>query len=458
MTTTSPRVLSGLSPLADRTATTVTGHRVVLVTFAGRRDRMELLTRYVTEAMRRKLIDEWHVWNFSRNEADDRWLREQFPAIGRSPDNQVYFPAGRVTVAGNARWRCRVRAGHDVHIAFGPHRGDGDAPAYEFVIGGWSNQRTVLRHIDNRDLLIQDHDDRAIQRPPIAVAATPGIMSGNAFRDIELSIDPTGVGLSVDGAEIIRSRTPVPAGMYDVQVKTGYGSDGEWRFPGVTEYLYNTDGPGWGQVYDLYSAHAQYYADSVFLKCDDDIVYLQLDKLADFLRFRIDQQRYFLVTANVVNNNVCAYYQQQSGAIPASLMTLELPPGGFRGSLWESPELATRLHNHFLDNPDAFEQNSTAPIFWSERLSINFVAWLGRDLSYMSAISGDGDDERILSVDIPSYLKRPNCIYPGFVASHLSYFSQEAAMDTAALMSRYRRLAAERGLPLPERSMEMYGR
>jgi hypothetical protein len=53
-------------------------HRVVLVTFAGRRDRMESLIRCVREAMCRGLIDEWHVWNFSRKPADDIWLGNNF--------------------------------------------------------------------------------------------------------------------------------------------------------------------------------------------------------------------------------------------------------------------------------------------------------------------------------------------------------------------------------------------
>ncbi|WP_328712571.1 hypothetical protein [Nocardia salmonicida] len=427
------------------------GRPVVLVTFAGRRDRMELLVRYVAEAMRRNLIDEWHVWNFSRNPADDQWLREQFPVIGRSPDNLEYFPAGQLTAARGDRWRCHVRAGHDVHIALGPRGGDGGDPALEYVIGGWSNQRTVLRDVENRELLVRDDADRRVRWPPIEDVPTPGILSATAFRDIELSIDTTEIVLRVDGAEIIRSSGARSSDVYDIHVKTGYGADGEWRFPGARKFLYYTEGDGWGQVYDLYSACAPRYEDAVFLKCDDDIVYIQLDRLADFIRFRIDQQRYFLVTANVVNNNVCAYYQQKSGAIPSSLMTLELPPGGFRGTLWGSAELANGLHNHFLDHPNAFEQDTTIPISLSERLSINFVSWLGKDLSYMSAISADGDDERILSVDIPSYLKRPNCIYPGFVASHLSYYAQEAALDTAALMSRYRKLADERGLPMSAR-------
>jgi hypothetical protein len=57
--------------------------RTILVTFAGRRDRMELLTRYVTAAMDAGLIDEWHVWDFTRNAQDGAWLRDASPLFRR---------------------------------------------------------------------------------------------------------------------------------------------------------------------------------------------------------------------------------------------------------------------------------------------------------------------------------------------------------------------------------------
>ncbi|MFI6999096.1 hypothetical protein [Nocardia sp. NPDC050175] len=415
---------------------------VILVTFAGRRDRMELLAGYVGEAIRRGLIDEWHVWDFSRNDDDGRWLASRFPIVGRTADDPLYSAAGELVP--DSPWRGRVRAANDVHIGLAPQ--DEDAPAYELVIGGWSNQRTVLRQVRAGELFLHEHESRTDRPPPVADRYTPGILSQNVFRDLEVSVGASGLALSVDGNTVLADVGGI--GAYCVYVKTGYGSDGEWRFPDLaaTEYRYRTavGGQGWAEFYRFYSVRAEYYADAVFLKCDDDVVYLQLDQLAEFIRFRRQEPNFFLVSANVVNNGVCAYYQQQSGAIPHDLMRLELPAQGFGGTLWASGTLASILHHHFLDDQRPFEEVPRAPIPWQDRLSINFISWLGTDLSYMSAVD---DDEHLLSVVIPGYLGRPNCIFPGFLVSHLSFFPQVALLDHHALLARYRILAKENGLP-----------
>ncbi|MFI6172447.1 hypothetical protein ACIBCN_37105 [Nocardia sp. NPDC051052] len=418
---------------------------VILVTFAGRRDRMALLAGYVGEAIRRNLIDEWHVWDFSRNDDDGRWLASRFPTVGRTADDPTYCAAGELVPG--APWRSRVRASNDVHIGLAPHPGNEEASAYELVVGGWSNQRTVLRQVRTDELFLNDHEWRADRPPPVADLYTPGVLSQSVFRDLEVSVGASGLALSVDGNTVLSGVEGSAAGAYSVYVKTGYGSDGEWRFPelAATEYRYRTaGGQGWAEFYRFYSVRAEYYADAVFLKCDDDVVYLQLEQLAEFIRFRRREPNYFLVSANVVNNGVCAYYQQQSGAIPRDLMELTLPPDGFGGTLWESGTLASRLHHHFLNDPRLFEEMPQAPIPWRGRLSINFVSWLGADISYLSAVD---DDELLLSVVIPGYLGRPNCIFPGFLASHLSFYPQVAQLDHHALLARYRILAKENGLP-----------
>lgn len=181
---------------------------------------------------------------------------------------------------------------------------------------------------------------------------------------------------------------------------------------------------------------------SVFLKLDDDIVFLAPDRLAAFVHFRVAHPEYFLVSANVVNNGVCAYFQQLRGAIPRALMDLPYPPWGFCGRLWERADLAERLHDFFLDDPGRFDLEGVdiAP----DRLSINCVAWLGSDLDALAGV-GD-DDEQDLSVTIPRRLQRRNAIFQPMVAAHLSFFPQEAGMDVARLLDRYRALARRVGV------------
>ena len=72
-------------------------------------------------------------------------------------------------------------------------------------------------------------------------------------------------------------------------------------------------------------------------------------------------------------------------------------------------------------------------------MSINFIALLGRDLVLIPDIMRD--DEHDLCYGVRKRAKRSNCIYPGFVASHLSFWRQDAAMDVARIIGDYEELA-----------------
>src|SRR3954468_23776474 len=54
---------------------------VILVTFAGRQKRMEILTRYIHSAMDAGIIDEWHVWDFTRSQDDHEWVTREFGPV-----------------------------------------------------------------------------------------------------------------------------------------------------------------------------------------------------------------------------------------------------------------------------------------------------------------------------------------------------------------------------------------
>lgn len=427
----------------------IDGRKVVLATFAGRRDRMELLTFYVREAIRQGLIDEWHVWDFTRKESDAEWLRTRFPVLRRTPSDDVFRDVAAIEVATGRQgeWNCAVRARHDAHIVLLP-RGE-DVPAQEFVVGGWSNERSAHRPVPAAQFRgpVRQRDDSTNDR--VEIVPSPGVLSDRLFRDIKIRFRPGRLELVVDSAPLIARDVDMPPGTYDVRVNTNFGADGEWRFPGpgTGEYLFvsaKKERPVWLDFYRFYAARAVEYADHVILKCDDDMVYLQLDRLEDFIRFRLAHREWFLVSANVINNNICAYNQQAGGAIPHTLMELELPDGGFGGTLWANGTLAEKLHDHFLDDRAAFERLPAQPISWTQRLSINFISWMGRDSAYMSAYMND--DEHSVSIEIPRWLRRPNCIYPGFLASHLTFHTQDNSFDHARILQRYRQLADEHGI------------
>ena len=425
--------------------------KTILVTFAGRRDRMQLLTRYVGAAIERGLIDEWHVWDFARNADDSRWLRERFPVTQATPNNSVEYyrsPRRLEIEEKHAKLRLQVRATNDVHL--GLRRVSGQGPDYEIVLGGWNNRVSAIRRFDSADAL-GDVASRDRHPAPVVVQSTPGLLPEFGFSDIEVEVGEQGLEARVSGEAVLRDPEPISRGAFEVLYRTGYGSNGDWRlaefaqcperrFVVGPEAHFPRDAMFYNRAYQYYNANAAEYAEAVILKCDDDIVYLDLDRLEEFVSFRRSHHEFLLVSANVVNNGVCAFFQQRSGVIPLEEDTFELPPNGLCGTLWSDGAKAERLHRLFLNRPSRFTATDADPIAWNQRISINFIALLGKDLGFIPDIMVD--DEHDLCYGVRKRARKLNCVYPRFVASHLSFWKQDASMGVQDILGGYDALAS----------------
>lgn len=180
---------------------------------------------------------------------------------------------------------------------------------------------------------------------------------------------------------------------------------------------------------------------TILIKCDDDVVCIDKINFKGFLDFRIDNPHYFLVFPNIINNGVSAYFQQKlNDKIPESLMNLELPEGGFGGSLWESADLCRKLHDFFLSKPENFSYEGFHEISIGTRFSINLFAVM-KDHVLMGFKDAGDDDEHHLSVEVPKKFNVKNAVYNKMYASHLSFFSQDKNLgDISDIISRYRDL------------------
>lgn len=404
---------------------------VILITFAGRQKRMEILTQYIHAAMDAGIIDEWHVWDFTRSQEDHAWVTREFGPVRYMGAAAGYQANGSLSPKQPLRMSASIT--NDLHIGIVPNGGGEDF--YELVVGGWSNSHSVLRKLPKSGLENFDRNDV----PPIWSRATPGILSPGTENQIVLSVDSEGVPtLHVNNVMIGRwTELDLTAGA-SIMVRGGWGGNlelGDVRSR-IQRFVGNPGEsmPYW-QAYDYYSRRLKTFSESIFLKCDDDIVYMNLDKLSDFVEFRRNNPKYVIVSANVVNNGVCAYLQQAAGSIPEHVGHFEHPPGGFGGSLWLSAERANQLHDFFLQTADKRLPLPEKVVDWHERQSINFIAWLGRDLIHMALPKGD--DERALSVDLPQLLDRPSAIYSDFMVSHLSFGPQEKGLAVDRLIAAY---------------------
>jgi hypothetical protein len=150
--------------------------------------------------------------------------------------------------------------------------------------------------------------------------------------------------------------------------------------------------------YDFYKYDE--YKDYVFIKIDDDIVFIDTNSFEKFIDFRLNSTA-FLCSANVINNDQGVFYYKNGFEI---------------------------IHNDFINNYQSIlEKNSNKHACYyplEERLSINFISFLGKDLKHINEEFSNGvgsnDEWRICNI-IPNKLNKTNEICLFMTVVHYAY-------------------------------------
>ncbi|MBH9970708.1 MULTISPECIES: hypothetical protein [Commensalibacter] len=410
----------------------------ILITFAGRQDRMENLNQYIRYALNNNLLDEWHIWDFTRNKTDKEYVRNNYGPIAYMQDNAGY--QFYKDLPKNSKLTIPLRISNDLHIAFVEKNQD---KFTEVVIGGWGNSGSEIRRVDSKNLYDNNRDNTE------EIFKTEFFTLLNAYCDNILTISrgsDNDINISINGYEFptfnLLNRDNIPK----LYLQGGFGAWLEFCYVNdrIKQFIGNlNESYPYYHAYRYYASRIDLFKDDVFLKCDDDIVYIELEKLKEFIEFRRRNDEYFLLSANVVNNGVCAYFQKENLSIPDEVGEFELPPNGFKGSLWENGEKAEKLHSYFIKNRGKPLPLTSKIVEWDKRLSINFISWKGRDLRFMM-LPFQCDDEQILTSNTPQYLNRKTALFSDFTVSHLSFYSQESHMNTELLINEYVKLRKEK--------------
>ena len=182
---------------------------------------------------------------------------------------------------------------------------------------------------------------------------------------------------------------------------------------------------------------------SVYLRLDDDIVYIHTGSITTIFTERIKDPFPFLMYGNIVNNALVSHLHQRTRALSSEKpVTYQcMCPVG-----WNDPNFALEVHNNFFDK---LNSNNLESYFMSNwflhdyaRVSINVISWLGKTFSEFNGEVGN-DEEAWLSVDKPKSIGRPNLILGNTLFCHYSFFTQRGFLDTTDILEKYRKLASE---------------
>lgn len=366
------------------------------------------------------------MWDYCRQADDQRWLRGLGLPLRYTATTHDYV--GEVALVGAQEHRFRVQAQTNVHVLFVSAEG----AEHELFMGNACTEFRVGRG--------DSASDRVNTTSPSARLAPNA-----AWSDVVVAWTPTTTTVAVNGQDPFTFARPANFDPTKAFHSTGFGHDGCWEIPAQTYphfryFLANpTSTHQWHSYYQYYyNRRDTLFADTIIVKCDDNVVAIDTQHFGDFIQFRRQNPQHLLVFPNIVNNGVAAYYQQQNGAIPTELMQLELPPTC--GSLWESAAKCAALHAHFLSDPSRFAYAGSHVLPPHLRFSINFFAILPKDLVFFA--DAHVDDERDLSVNLCVQHGRTKCVFNGCYVSHLSFYSQEAGMNTGDLIAAYTALLA----------------
>ena len=177
--------------------------------------------------------------------------------------------------------------------------------------------------------------------------------------------------------------------------------------------------------------------DTIYIKLDDDIVWIEPGYFEKIVQFRIDNPQYFVVSPMVINNQKTSYVFQCEGLLPIKRYRRADP---FDKILLKSGKFAKELHQWFIDN--YLINNEYTKLHCGNypmgitRFSINSIVWFGSQLKAFGGIVTD-DDEEFMSSIKPTQLGQSNCLYGGALIAHFAFGPQRKALDNTDLLNQY---------------------
>lgn len=393
--------------------------KVIATTFAGRQDRMTILLEYIKIAIEQGIIDEYHIWNYARNLNDSQYLSE-IAEIYSTPANLNQTIKPNIVLHRREHLVLQIRGNLEIYMRFNSYN-----QSESLQINITNQEMTVIKYS-------QKQEKETFRKSLKQTILTPAHFS-------ELILINQDLQFKIQFNDEILLNLKLVHNFEWEQFEISSRSRTDWIFDHqdtkIKLFTCRQLAPHWEEYYDYYGNHTQYH-DDLFLKISDDIVYLDLLQLRNFIQFRRDHPEYFLLSTNLINDNYCLKLQQQHKLFPVTVF-----PQNSHKQLLEDTE---KMHQYFIHHLNKFQIDPTEPIKqmihiikYGQKFPINFVSWLGKDWKYLKDFGYYQDDQMI---KIPKKLKRSNVIYLPMIASHLSTYGQEPQMYLSDLIRQYHTL------------------
>jgi hypothetical protein len=183
--------------------------------------------------------------------------------------------------------------------------------------------------------------------------------------------------------------------------------------------------------------------DTVYVRMDDDIVWIEESAIARLVQQRIDNPFPFVVFPLIWNNAVVSHYLQAGEQLPhwwGMVGNHCMDPVG-----WRDPFFAESIHRHLLelieaDEVDKLYLHHSIQLPVGHQFSVSCFAQNGEEYAKVNGNLG-GEEESWHTINKPFELQRPNMIVPNSIISHFSFYHQREHLLKTDILDQYKALA-----------------
>lgn len=210
---------------------------------------------------------------------------------------------------------------------------------------------------------------------------------------------------------------------------------------------------------------------TIYIRFDDDVIYMHEDAIKNLLDFRIDNPQYLVTFATIWNNAVVSYLEQQEGKITTGdyeMWTINTPYCMDEIG-WGNGDFAVHIHEQLLEAIDKEEvdrlyvvgKDTKGDMYTnklrhvrggyelldSNRFSISCFAFFGKDWAeidgkFPEPEAGKMDEEIYIAEIWPEESNRMNAICGNAIVSHYTFSPyQKPVVERTDILDRYRELA-----------------
>lgn len=186
---------------------------------------------------------------------------------------------------------------------------------------------------------------------------------------------------------------------------------------------------------------------TIYVRLDDDIVYLHPEAIARLARAKIQRPHTTACFALIWNNAICTHFLQMHGIVPREWG--DVRPYCMDSNGWANGEFAVKMHTLLLDAIDRDTVNDLylyqdVSLQIGQQFSVSCFASAGKD--YAALPDGPGvlvpdEEESFHTIFRTQATGQPNIIIGNALVSHFTFGPQRGIVLPSGVLERYRELA-----------------